>query len=101
MKDWFIKHQNSILSTGLLLLGFLIGFALPSPFFRHEIEEPLAEETPEDFVDTTNMVIGEGLYTGSVTKANLNRNGYGQFKTHVGTDNESVYEGEWKEDLLK
>lgn len=101
MKEWFKTHQNSILPIGLLLLGFLIGLALPSPFFRHEVEEPLVEETPEDFIDTTNMAIEGGLYTGSITKADLKRNGYGQFKTHAGTDNESVYEGEWKEDLLK
>lgn len=101
MKDWLTKHQDSILRYGLLVLVFLIGLALPSPFFQHKVEEPLAEETPEDFVDTTNMVIDGGLYTGSITKADFKRNGYGQFKTNAGTDKEAIYEGEWKEDLLK
>lgn len=95
-ENWFAGHKRAILGYGLPLLAFLIGLALPSPFFRNGIRQMVGSKS-EELVDTTNMMIDGGMYSGSVIKNTNIRNGYGRFETQSG----SVYEGDWKEGKLK
>ena len=96
MNNWFAENKNGLLGCGLIILAFLIGLALPSPFFKKETET-LVEIKTEDFFDTTNMVIDGGMYSGTLSRSSLKRNGYGRYETRDG----SVYEGDWIEDRLK
>ena len=93
---WFIKHKDALIIGGSLLLSFLLGLGLPSLFFRSEIKTIVGRKSHE-LVDTTNMVVEGGWYSGSVFKNTRTRNGYGRYETKTG----SVYEGEWKDDKLR
>ena len=94
-KDWLVLHKKQLIQCGLLFIVFLIGLALPSPFFRYGLHEIIGSEI-EELVDTTNMVIAGGSYSGSIVKNSNVRSGYGRYETKAG----SVYEGNWKDDRL-
>lgn len=98
MKDWFIEHKKGLLWSGLLVLGFLIGLALPSPFFRNKTKTVVVSHVEEyvNTTDTIDMAVDGGLYSGTISRKTLKRNGQGQFKKGG-----SVYEGEWVDDKLE
>ena len=85
-----------VLRYGLIPMAFLVGLVLPSPFFRKEISA-LIESQAVESVDTTNMAVEGGLYSGAISKTNHKRNGYGRYETQDG----SVYEGEWRDGKLR
>ena len=95
-KNWLVRHKTDIVKFGLIPVAFLVGLALPSPFFRYGIQKVIGNKS-EELVDTINMAIGGGIYSGSIVKNTCTRNGYGRFETQSG----SVYEGEWKDDKLR
>ena len=97
MKEWFSEHKVSFLRYGLLLVVFLAGLALPSPFFENigKITTDI-ESVKKEFVDVTNMEIKNGRYSGTIIKNTQRRHGSGRFEI-----NGSIYEGEWKNDQLQ
>lgn len=92
---WFIQHKDKIVRYGLLIIVFLIGLALPSPFFRDGLRSIMRNEM-EELEYTTNMIIEGGSYSGNIVKNSNVRSGYGRFETKEG----SVYEGNWKDNKL-
>jgi len=96
MKDWLVEHKEVLLGWGIFFLAFLIGLTLPSLFIRRETKTEV-EIKLEPFFDTTNMLIDGGVYSGTICRSTLQRDGYGRYETKEG----SVYEGNWKEDKLK
>lgn len=94
-KDWILQHKERLLYCGLLIVVFFIGLALPSPFFRNGLRTIMSSDM-EELVDTTNMVLAGGSYSGSIVKNSNVRSGYGRYETKAG----SVYEGNWKDDRL-
>lgn len=94
-KDWILQHKERFIYCGLLIVVFFIGLALPSPFFRNGLRTIMSNDM-EKLVDTTNMVLAGGLYSGSIVKNSNVRSGYGRYETKAG----SVYEGNWKDDRL-
>lgn len=97
MKNWLIEHKKeALLGCGIFILAFLIGLALPSLFIRKETKPEVVIKL-EPFFDTTNMLIDGGLYSGTICRSTLQRDGFGRYQTKDG----SVYEGNWKEDKLK
>lgn len=95
LKSWFIQHKVRIIYGGILIVVFLVGLSLPSPFFRRGLHSMISSDTKE-LVDTTNMVIEGGSYSGSIVKNSTIRSGYGRYETPSG----SIYEGNWKGDRL-
>lgn len=94
-KDRIIQHKGRLIYCVLLVIAFLVGLALPSPFFRSGLRTIMSSEM-EELIDTTNMVLAGGTYSGSVVKNSTTRSGYGRYETKEG----SVYEGNWKDDRL-
>lgn len=92
--NWFYRHKDEVVRYGVLLLVFIIGLVL-SPFIRNCIRS-LQEEDTEELVYATDMVIGDGKYSGTILKNTNIRSGYGRYETTGG----SIYEGNWKEDHL-
>ena len=92
---WFIQHKDKIVRYGLLIIVFLIGLALPSPFFRDGLRSIMRNEM-EELEYTTNMIVEGGSYSGNIVKNSNVRSGYGRFETKEG----SVYEGNWKDNKL-
>ena len=95
IRYWFIQYKDKIGLCGVVLIVFLIGLALPSPFFREGISSIIRSDM-EELVDTTNMMLAGGSYSGSIVKNSNVRSGYGRYETKAG----SVYEGNWKDDRL-
>ena len=87
-KDW--------LKWAIPCLFFVIGLILPSPFFHKSVKKIRANKDYAVLTDTTNMILKDGVYNGSIIKGTITKHGYGKFETKSG----SVYEGEWKNDLL-
>ena len=93
--NWISKHKKQLIHCFLLIIVFLAGLLLPSPFFRNGLHSIISDET-EELVDTTNMITVGGVYSGSIVKNSTIRSGYGRYETKAG----SVYEGNWKDDKL-
>lgn len=93
--NWISKHKKQLIHCFLLIIVFLAGLLLPSPFFRNGLHSIISDET-EELVDTTNMITAGGVYSGSIVKNSTIRSGYGRYETKAG----SVYEGNWKDDRL-
>lgn len=93
--NWISKHKKQLIHCFLLIIVFLVGLLLPSPFFRNGLHSIISDET-EELVDTTNMINAGGVYSGSIVKNSTIRSGYGRYETKAG----SVYEGNWKDDRL-
>lgn len=95
---WISEHRRILgtLAIGFaaFLLGLVVGIIVPSPFFHKIIIREVQKEIV--LVDTVNMPLNEGLYSGSVIQGTQTRQGYGVLTTNDGT----VYEGDWKNDEL-
>ena len=80
-----------------MLVAFLVGLALPL-IFRSDFRSyrSLIVSGTGEVVDTTDMVIDGGLYSGSIIRNSKVRSGFGSFRTKAG----SVYEGKWRDDRL-
>lgn len=93
-KNIQLKRKEIIRFIGIAL-AYLFGLSLQwSPLlirYRNVINTGDSE-----LADTTNMVIGEGTYSGFIIKNTTIRNGYGRYETSTG----SIYEGNWKDDIL-
>lgn len=94
-RNWFDGLKNPNLHLILIVIAFLVGLAIPSPFFRNGLQTIIGEKS-EELVDTTNMALADGLYSGSIVKNSKVRSGYGRYESKSG----SVYEGNWKDDRL-
>lgn len=92
------KSQTKLIFAGIVLLAFLIGLVIPSPFFRHRFT--MIGNVDEDVVatmDTTGMVMPDGaIYEGSVNIMTKKPHGFGVLKKAL-----STYEGNWKEGKLR
>lgn len=77
--NWFYRHKDEVVRYGVLLLVFIIGLVL-SPFIRNCIRS-LQEEDTEELVYATDMVIGDGKYSGTILKNTNIRSGYGRYET--------------------
>lgn len=93
--NWFVQNKVKLIRFGVPILFFLVGLALPSPFFHNGLRSIIGNKT-ELLKDTSNMVISGGIYNGSVVQNTNTRSGYGRYKTTDG----SIYEGNWKDDRL-
>ena len=94
-KYGMLNKRERLTAYCLLLLAFLLGLSLPSPFFQRKIRT-LMSLSDIELSDTINMQIANGVYNGSIIKGTTKRHGYGVF-TH---NNGAIYEGEWKNDAL-
>lgn len=88
------KRGGILIKCILLLTAFLIGLLLPSPFSRMEYGHVTSSD--EELSDTINMVLENGVYTGSIVNGTKIRHGDGRFEMTDG----SIYMGEWKKDAL-
>ena len=73
----------------------MIGLALPSPLFDGIISSH-SDTIVLKTQDTSNLVFQNGTYSGGVVEGTRIRHGYGRLET----ENGSVYEGEWGNDIL-
>lgn len=89
------QKRRILLYGGLSLLSFLVGLVIPSPFFNRSFKSILATNEIE-LVDTVDMRVSDGIYSGSIIKDTKERHGFGHFESSDG----SIYEGEWENDLL-
>jgi len=95
IRHWFNGHKKLSTHYILIVVAFLAGLVLPSPFFRNSLQTIIGDNF-EELVDTANMALADGLYSGSVVKNSKIRSGYGRYETKSG----SIYEGNWKDDRL-
>ena len=76
---WISEHRRILgtLAIGFaaFLLGLVVGIIVPSPFFHKIIIREVQKEIV--LVDTVNMPLNEGLYSGSVIQGTQTRQGYG------------------------
>ena len=91
----FLSLRERLTAYGLLLLAFLVGMVLPSPFFNRIVMNT-SDNRDIELTDTTNMKLDDGLYSGSIIKGTFTRHGYGRFERNDG----AIYEGDWKDDIL-
>ena len=94
-------ERKKIFQYALLLIVFLIGLLLPSPLFRNFVNNDNANDDKDAAqevvtVDTTNIELDDGVYSGGVIKNTKIRNGYGRYETRTGV----IYEGNWDHDIL-
>lgn len=89
-----LKNKDKFVKYGIPVLFFLFGLFLPSPFFRG-VNTTLMIGEDIAFSDTTNMRLGDGVYSGTVKKGTSIRHGYGKYEIKG-----NAYEGNWKEGLL-
>lgn len=91
-----LVYKNQMLVVALVLVAFMVGLIIPSPFFR---SESTVDEFDSDQIvvkDTSNMRMPDGsVYEGSVNARTNAYHGYG-----VLTKGSSIYEGNWKDGKL-
>lgn len=96
IKHAIIAHKKQIVTAILVLVAFVIGLIIPSPFFRRIMTLDGFENAEVPLRDTTDMVLADGsIYEGSLNARNNEFYGYG-----VLTKGSSVYEGNWKDGRL-
>lgn len=82
--------------VGIGLLGFLIGWMLPSPIFKMFAPDNVFEGEEIAVIDTTNMVLSNGdIYEGTLAAKTLTFQGFGILRKE-----NSTYEGNWKNGKL-
>lgn len=85
-----------VLKWVLPIITFVIGFLIPSPFFKTNMAI-IGDEEQLDLADTVKMVLSDGsTYDGTIIVNNKKRHGFGRMTTKDG----SVYEGNWDNDML-
>lgn len=85
-----------VLKRVLPIITFVIGFLIPSPFFKTNMAI-IGDEEHLDLADTVKMVLSDGsTYDGTIIVNNKKRHGFGRMTTKDG----SVYEGNWDNDML-
>jgi len=95
--EYVSLHKERIVRIIIPLICFLVGLALPSPFFHGIVKRIVGETTGIELSDTTSMRLAdESVYDGSIIKDTKTRHGFGRLTTKDG----SVYEGDWKNDRL-
>lgn len=91
-----ICNWRLVLKWVLPIITFVIGFLIPSPFFKTNMAI-IGDEEQLDLADTVKMVLSDGsTYDGTIIVNNKKKHGFGRMTTKDG----SVYEGNWDNDML-
>ena len=96
VKQTITNHKRQMLAAMLIVVAFVIGLIIPSPFFKRISTINDLDSNVIAVKDTTNMVLPDGgVYEGSINAKTNAFHGYG-----VLIKGNSSYEGNWKDGKL-